>query len=66
MVKCAHCAQTVDKDNTIRYNDKNYHPSCYQIAKERNELIEYICKVLDLKSAGPRNYALIKKYIAEG
>ena len=66
LVKCAHCGEQFDKDKGKRYKDKNYHIKCYNIVVEGDNLVEYICKIFRLKKAGPRNYAMIKKYLEKG
>ena len=65
IVKCAFCEQQMDKDNSIRYNNKNYHEQCLYLYKEKEKLTNYICELFNLKSPGPRNYTLIKKYCNE-
>ena len=52
----------VDKNESIRYKGKNYHPKCYEENKEREELSTYICELFSLKVPGPRNYSLIKRF----
>lgn len=66
IVKCAYCGHNMDKDVAVRYKEKNYHDKCCQAAKERDRVCKYICYIYNLKVPGPRNYALLKKYIEEG
>lgn len=66
IVKCAYCGGSLDRDKGVRYKDKNYHNKCCQSVKERERVTQYICYLFELKAPGPRNYALLKKYIDEG
>lgn len=62
MVKCALCGNKLDKSTGIRYKDKNYHPECYEINKEKEDLYTYICELFCLKAPGPRNFQYIKRF----
>ena len=66
IVKCAGCGMQLDKDMAKRFKNLNYHPSCYEKAKDRDELSKYICKTFGLKAPGPRNFALMKKFEEQG
>lgn len=65
IVKCAHCGCNMDKDSSIRYKDKNYHPECCREVKEKEKVTDYICSLFNLKKPGPRNYTLLKRYIEQ-
>ena len=65
IVKCAYCGCNMDRNNSVRYKNKNYHAKCCQAAKERERVSEYICQIFNLKAPGPQNYGLLKKYVNE-
>ena len=62
-VKCAFCEQFMDKDNSVRYNEKNYHPNCLQKQKDKEELFKYICTLFGLKKPGPTVYSQLKNFM---
>lgn len=53
-MKCAECEKLVDKDQAVKYNNKNFHPQCYGAKLERQELFDYICMIFKLKKPGPK------------
>lgn len=65
IVKCAYCGGSMEQNEALRFKNKNYHKQCCQLAKERERVCEYICYIYNLKAPGPRNYALLRKYIDE-
>lgn len=58
-VKCPICGQTFnrDKEPNVYYKKRYYHPQCYNTIekdeKDRNDLINYICKIYNYKGPGP-------------
>lgn len=68
-VKCYYCkseTNKIEKDKAIRIDDKNFHPDCAQKYLDRKELSATICRIFNLKAPGPRNNALVTKYLNEG
>lgn len=65
MVKCAFCDQLVDKDVAARYNSKNYHANCAEKQKDKDELLDYVCKLFGLKRPGPAIYSQLKNFMAK-
>lgn len=65
-VKCAECGVAVEKNETVRYKNKNYHSLCLVERQERDELHETICELFKLKSPGPRVFTQIKRFKEEG
>ena len=50
MVKCAFCKELVDKDICIRYNEKNYHQSCYNDYLDKKEILKYVARLFGFKN----------------
>lgn len=66
-VKCQECGLMVDKLQAVQDDKKkNYHPKCLTIKKEKEELYALVCDVFKFKAPGPRVYAQVKKYLADG
>lgn len=63
IVKCSYCSENVDKKDTVRYKDKNFHRDCQILQQQKDELCEYICKLFGLKKPGALVYTQIKNYI---
>lgn len=68
-VKCLYCGKTFDAETEdfVKPNSNRYaHAACYQLKQEeenkKNELIDYIVKLFDLKTPGPVIYRQIKNY----
>ena len=41
LVKCQYCQQMVDKDVSVRFEDKNFHEKCCQDYKDRKKIYKY-------------------------
>lgn len=68
MVRCAFCQNLVDKDESIRYNDKNFHKLCYGNYLDRKELIKYVAKLFGFKNEekpGPKINSQLKLFITK-
>ncbi len=67
MVTCGGCKIKFDRaiHEAEFIKGKWYHEGCAQIKKDKMKLDAYICKTFQLKSPGPTNNILIKKYKEE-
>ena len=68
-VKCYYCkseSNKVGKDEVVRLESKNFHPSCAQLYLDRKELYETICRIFNIKAPGPKNNAFVSKFFHEG
>ena len=65
MPKCYLCETQVDKLDTVRWENKNFHPDCAETYKEKRMLSDYICKLFGFKAPGPRVQAQIKKFTVD-
>ena len=63
LVKCAGCGLQVDKNEAIRYKDKNFHKKCYEIQKDKDEIFKYVCELFGLKKPGPVIYSQLKRFM---
>jgi hypothetical protein len=66
MVKCAFCQNLVDKDGSVRYNDKNYHSHCHKALLERKEVYKYVARLFGFKNEdkpGPVINSQLKNFI---
>lgn len=66
LVTCGECGEKLDKAEAAYEKPKYYHKECYAQKLKRRELFDYVCQLFHLKVPGPANYALRKKYVAEG
>jgi hypothetical protein len=64
-VLCAHCDDFVSKEEAVKYEGKNYHPQCVETRKERDELLAYICKILEFKAPGPVVFKQLNQYFSQ-
>lgn len=65
LVKCAFCGETVDKDVTIRHEDKNFHENCVEEHKAKKEIYAYVAQVFKFKSVnrpGPKIISQLKNF----
>lgn len=65
IVKCAFCGNGVSKTEASRHKNKNYHPDCLEKQLEKEDLVEYICKLFSLKAPGPRIYTQIRNFLSK-
>lgn len=68
-VKCQYCksdSNKVGKDEVVKIDNKNFHPSCAQLYLDRKELYATICRIFKLKAPGPKNNAYVSKFFHEG
>ncbi len=63
LVKCSFCEYQVDKDVSVRYNNKNFHAACAEKQKDKDDLVEYICRLFGLKRPGPTVYSQLKNFM---
>ena len=64
---CPICQKTIpNSDESVFYKKKHYHPDCYQLQLDKDELCEYICRVFSFKAPGPRVYGQITRFINQG
>lgn len=64
IVTCGGCGLRFDRvaEKGEFIKSKWYHKGCAEIKKEKMELYDYICKLFNLKTPGPLNNSLVKKY----
>lgn len=63
---CKSATNKVSKDDAVRIDNKNFHPKCAKLYKDKKELCETICRIFNLKAPGPRNMAYISKFFNQG
>ncbi len=64
LVTCGGCGLKFDrsKENAEFIKGRWYHPTCAKTKHDKMDLDAYICKVFGLKTPGPVNNSLLKKY----
>lgn len=63
---CPVCHSPLPKgDEGCLYKKRHYHKTCYEQIITKDELHEYICRLFNIKAPGPRNFAMISKYMNE-
>lgn len=50
LVKCQFCEQLVDKDLTVRYDNKNFHKDCQEEYKYKKEIYKYVAHLFGFKN----------------
>lgn len=67
-VKCPVCGLTFnrDKEPNVYYKKRYYHPACYNTVdkenRDKNDLVNYICKIYNYKAPGPVINKQIKQF----
>lgn len=65
LVKCQYCKQDVDKNDAVRFDEKNFHEKCCQEYKDRKEIYKYVAHLFGFKSEnrpGPVVIAQLKLF----
>lgn len=64
LVTCGGCGLKFDRvaEEGEFIKGRWYHKGCAEIKRDKMSLDEYICKLFNLKTPGPMNNTLIKKY----
>lgn len=63
---CKSQSNKVEKSEAVRIDEKNFHPKCAQLYKDREELYATICRIFKFKAPGPKNMAYISKFYNQG
>ena len=66
LVKCQYCQQMVDKDVSVRFEDKNFHEKCCQDYKDRKKIYKYVAHLFGFKSEnrpGPVIISQLKNFM---
>lgn len=62
--RCPYCYKVErGSEDHVKYNNKNYHKSCGQLQKEKDELVAYLCFIFGLKAPGPTITRQINTFI---
>lgn len=62
-VICQGCGKLVSVEEKVVFNKQSYHLECAQQAKDRKELLDYICKIFHFKKPGPIVFRQLKSYL---
>ncbi len=62
-MKCFECKLDVPKESAIYEGTHYFHTECFSQRKNRQEFIEYVCRLFSLKAAGPIVYTQRRSFI---
>lgn len=62
---CPVCEKAIGNDPCIQYKGRYYHYACHEQKIQREELLDYICKLYGFKGPGPKIFRQIKKYLTD-
>lgn len=50
IVNCFYCKEAVDRDCTVRFEDKNFHEECLKEYQDKREIYKYVARLFKFKS----------------